>query len=125
MGRTFALPYAVLVGVLSAIPAFAFNIQSSTQNICECLCTRPNCMYGALIIPVSATCTSGTFVTGGGYRWEKEPNLSRAQDSFPEAAGGAWTVIVKSPYESPCNERHCRNLTVYAVCSPGERQPVH
>jgi hypothetical protein len=121
MGRSFALLCAVLIGVLNAVPASAFNIQTSTQNICECLCTRRSCMFGAEVIPVSAACPSGTFVTGGGYRWETEPNLSKVQDSFPDAAGGAWTAIAKSPYESPCNERHCRNLTVYAVCAPGER----
>ena len=125
MGTAFALPCAVLVGVLSAVPASASNIQSSTQNICECLCTRPNCMYGAEFIPVSATCPNGTFVTGGSYRREKEPNLSRIQDSFPDLAGGRWTGIAKSPYESPCNQRDCGNLTVYAVCAPVESQPLH
>jgi hypothetical protein len=125
MGRAFVLSCAVLVVLLSAVSASAFNIQTSTQNICECLCTRVNCMFGAEVIPVSAACPSGTFVTGGGYRWETEPNLSKVQDSFPDAAGSAWTAIVKSPYESPCNERHCRNLTVYALCAPGELQQPH
>jgi hypothetical protein len=32
MGRAFALPCAVLVGVLSAVPASAFNIQTSTEK---------------------------------------------------------------------------------------------
>jgi hypothetical protein len=124
MGHTLARIFtAVLVGVLSAVRASAFDVQSTTQNICECLCARPNCTYGAEFIPVSAACPSGTFVTGGGFRWQAEPNLARVQDSFPDAAGGAWTAIAKAPDESPCNKRHCKNLTVYAVCEPAKYQP--
>jgi hypothetical protein len=48
LARTFT---AVLVGVLSAVPASAFDIQSTTQNICECLCARPKCTYGASSSP--------------------------------------------------------------------------
>jgi hypothetical protein len=110
-------------GVECCVRVRILDIQSTTQNICECLCARTRCTYGAEFIPVSAACPSGTFVTGGGFRWQAEPNLARVQDSFPDAAGGAWTAIAKSPDESPCNKRQCENLTVHAVCGPEEYQP--
>jgi hypothetical protein len=48
LARTFT---AVLVGVLCAVSASAFDIQSTTQNICECLCARTRSTYGAEFIP--------------------------------------------------------------------------
>jgi hypothetical protein len=119
MKRPLAVSFAVvvLIGGLGALPSSAFNIQSRTEQICECVCTRWSCEHGADFVTVSTTCPTGAVVTGGGYRWQTEPNLQKVQDSFPDAGGGAWTAIVKAPHESPCSEKKCGNLTVYAICA--------
>jgi hypothetical protein len=123
MRGALAACFVVLIGVLGAVPASAFDTQSRTEMVCECRCTRSNCEYGADFIPVSTACPSGSVVTGGGYRWQTQAGLQKVQDSFPDAGGAAWTAIVKAPHEIPCNQKDCGKLTVYAVCAPGERPP--
>jgi hypothetical protein len=66
MKRALAVLFpVVLIGVLGAVPTSAFDIQSRTEQICECLCTRSICEYGADLIPISTTCPTGTVVAGG------------------------------------------------------------
>src|SRR5262249_49584975 len=116
-----AISFALIFHMVSMAPVSAINVQTQTQKICECRCTRlQECTYSADFIPVSATCPDGTLLTGGGYRWKPEPDLARVADSFPKSevlGTAAWTVIAKAPHENPCNQRDCSDLTVYAICA--------
>jgi hypothetical protein len=121
MNNIFAASFALIFQMVGMAPASVVSVQTQTQKVCECRCTRlQDCSYSADFIPVSAACPDGTLLTGGGYRWKPEPDLARVADSFPRSqvlGTAAWTVIAKAPHENPCNQRDCSDLTVYAICA--------